>query len=255
MGPRLLLFAILTPLLCAGAPAPGEREAGLPYLRNYSPKEYGAQEQNWAVTQDPRGVIYIGNNDGVLIYDGVRWQTIRVANGSAVRSLDVDAAGTVYVGARGDFGYLAAGDSGALRYVSLLGNVPPGDRGFKDVWRTIVTPQGVVFTTFQAIFRYQPQTGVRAWKPLKRFYRAFPANGAVYVQDSSTGLLRLDGDSLRPEPGGGRFASDRMIYCISAHDGQLLVGEPEGIFRREGAAFKPSPPKPMLFAQRAALFV
>src|SRR5439155_4876651 len=119
MPPRLLLFAILPSFLCAGVAAqPDEREAGLPFLRNYSPKEYGAQAQNWAVTQDRRGLIYIGNNDGVLVYDGVRWRTIRVANRSQVRSLDVDAAGTVYVGARGDFGYLAADESGTLRYVS-----------------------------------------------------------------------------------------------------------------------------------------
>src|SRR5437867_12923282 len=110
---RLLLLAILPLLLHGDAP---ERETGLPFLRNYSPKEYGAQDQNWAVVQDPRGVIYVGNNDGVLIYDGVRWRTVRVANGSAVRSLDVDTTGTVYVGARGEFGYLGADECGALRY-------------------------------------------------------------------------------------------------------------------------------------------
>src|SRR5262245_39669324 len=95
----LLLFATLTLLLNAD-----EREVGLPFLRNYSPKEYGAQDQNWAVVQDLDGVIYIGNNDGAVIYDGVQWRTIRVSNGSAVRSLAVDLSGRVYVGARGEFG-------------------------------------------------------------------------------------------------------------------------------------------------------
>src|ERR1700682_6184491 len=98
MVPRLLLFAILPFVLIA---RPNEREVGLPYLRNYSPREYRAQAQNWSVTQDLHGVIYIGNNDGVLVYDGVRWRTVRVANDSAVRSLDVDSNGVVYVGARG----------------------------------------------------------------------------------------------------------------------------------------------------------
>lgn len=244
MSARLFLFAVLLPLVSAAPPvSPGrEREAGLPYLRNYSPKEYGAQEQNWAVTQDARGVIYAGNNDGVLIYDGVRWQTVRVANGSAVRSLDVDAKGTVYVGGRGDFGYLAADESGSARYVSLLGQLPAADRNFKDVWRTMVTPEGVVFATFQQLMRYTPEaSGMRIWKPEKRFYRAFPAGKSIYVQDASRGLLRLDGDAPRPEPGGDRFANDRAMYCVAMHDGRLLAGSPEGLFALEGDRFTPYP--------------
>jgi hypothetical protein len=118
---------------------PNPRETGLPFLRNYSPREYRAQSQNWAATQDQRGVMYIGNNDGVLVYDGVRWHTVRVANDSAVRSLAVDGNGVVYVGARGEFGYLAPDESGAPHYVSLLDRVPAADRSFKDIWRTLAT--------------------------------------------------------------------------------------------------------------------
>src|SRR5262245_56688949 len=98
----LVLVVLIVPFAAFSAPKE-DREAGLPYLRNYSPKEYAAQDQNWAIVQDRSGLIYIGNNDGVLIYDGVHWRTLKVPNGSAVRSLDVDPAGTVYVGARGEF--------------------------------------------------------------------------------------------------------------------------------------------------------
>jgi signal transduction histidine kinase/ligand-binding sensor domain-containing protein len=242
MAARSLLLAILLPLVSAAATvSPGEREAGLPYLRNYSTKEYGAQDQNWAVAQDQRGVIYIGNNDGVLIYDGVRWQTIRVANGSAVRSLDVDSKGTVYVGARGDFGYLVADDSGSAHYVSLLDRLAAPDRSFKDVLRTIATSDGIVFATFQQIMRYEPGKTVTLWKPSKHFGRAFPAGAGVYVQDLDRGLFRLMGNSLEPEPGGDRFANDHLIYCVSGQPGRLLVGSPDGLFLEEGGGFKPFP--------------
>jgi signal transduction histidine kinase len=242
MSLRLLLFAVLPLLLSAGVQAgPDEREAGLPFLRSYSPKEYRAQDQNWAVVQDPRGVIYVGNNDGVLLYDGVHWKTIRVANGSAVRSLDVDAAGTVYVGARGEFGYLSPGESGVLRYVSLLDRVPEADRGFKDVWRTIVTPQGIVFSSYERLFRWKQESGMKVWKPAKSFQRAFLAGHVVYVQQPDVGLLRLDGDSLELAPGSARFAKDR-IYCVSLQDEKLLVGyRDEGLFLQQGDTFKPYP--------------
>ena len=71
-------------------------ELGLPLVRSFSPKAYSAQAQNWAIVQDLRDVIYVGNGDGVLEFDGVRWRLIRVKNNTLVRSLAVDAQGRVY---------------------------------------------------------------------------------------------------------------------------------------------------------------
>src|SRR6266567_3911382 len=147
-----LAFAICPILLTAAPARAAEREAGLPFLRNYAPKDYGQQAKNWAIAQDPRGVIYIGNNDGVLIYDGARWQTVRVPNRSAVHSLDVDASGTVYVGARGEFGYLTADKTGAIGYESLLPKVPAGYGKFGSVTSALATPQGFVFSSSELLF-------------------------------------------------------------------------------------------------------
>jgi len=43
------------------------------FIRNYPPDEYGAHNQNWAILQDSRGVMYFGNSDGALEYDGESW--------------------------------------------------------------------------------------------------------------------------------------------------------------------------------------
>jgi ligand-binding sensor domain-containing protein len=236
MGFRPLLLAIVPIVLSAAS----EREIGLPYLRNYPPREYRGQAQNWAITQDQRGVIYIGNNDGVLLYDGVRWHTVRAAHDSAVRSLDVDAHGTVYVGGRGEFGYLAVDESGSTHYVSLLERVPASDRGFKDILRTIATPDGVYFGSNERLFRWNPQTGLNVWKPAEheRFYLTFREKNALYVQESRAGLMRLERDALRPVRGGERFAKQR-IYCVADLGDKLLVGVPEGMYLREGGSFTP----------------
>ncbi|MEA1896847.1 MAG: hypothetical protein U9N53_04210, partial [Bacteroidota bacterium] len=61
---------------------------GLPFIKNFEPGEIGS-DQNWAVVQDQRGVIYDGINGGVLVYDGVEWNKIPIPNQSDVRSLMV----------------------------------------------------------------------------------------------------------------------------------------------------------------------
>ena len=64
------------------------RELGIPYMRNYTPKDYDAFAQNWAIVQDKRGVMYFGNGNGVLEYDGVSWRLIRLAQESVAASAE-----------------------------------------------------------------------------------------------------------------------------------------------------------------------
>ena len=36
--------------------------------------DYNAGIQNWAIAQDERGVMYFGNNSGLLEFDGSAWR-------------------------------------------------------------------------------------------------------------------------------------------------------------------------------------
>src|SRR5437667_7359679 len=112
-----IVFLHLVPLFLF---AQAYREEGMAFLRNYAPKEYDAASQNFAIAQDHRGVMYFGNGDGVLEYDGVSWRLVADSKGLVVRSMGVDEKGTVFVGGMGDFGYLTPDRSGTLHFVSLL---------------------------------------------------------------------------------------------------------------------------------------
>lgn len=80
---------------------------GLPSVHTFSAADYGAAQQNWAITQGPDGVIHVGHvDDGVLTFDGTRWQRIKVPNQLVVRSLATGTDGRIHVGLVGDFGYL-----------------------------------------------------------------------------------------------------------------------------------------------------
>ena len=61
----------------------------MPYLINFDPKSFDPSigYQNWAVTEDDRGVIYLGNTSGVVEFDGVSWQLIPLPGRSTARSL------------------------------------------------------------------------------------------------------------------------------------------------------------------------
>ncbi|MCP5046355.1 MAG: histidine kinase, partial [bacterium] len=94
------------------------QNTGFKYFNNYRPGIKDLQPQNWSVTQDKRGVIYVGNQGGLLEFDGVSWRSVRVPNWS-VRSMAMDDAGTIYIGGKDEFGFFTLDSNGSLNYTSL----------------------------------------------------------------------------------------------------------------------------------------
>jgi signal transduction histidine kinase len=230
----------------AGGPAaaqpriqPSELGAAYP-SRHYAPDEYGHYPQNWAIAQDRRGVVYVGNGDGVLQYDGERWRLIPAVEGDTVggrptvRSLATDASGTVYVGTEEDFGVLRPDSLGRLRYRSLRRHLPAGMQDVGDVWSTQAVGDTVYFQTRSHVFRWNGER-MKAWSSDESFHTAFAVRGRFFVRDLERGLLEAEGDSLRLAPGGGRFR-DTQVHAMMPHPGGgMLVGtRRSGLYRYVG---------------------
>jgi len=211
---------------------------GRPFIRNYNPKEYGAAFNYWAIAQDRRGVMYLGNWNGILEYDGVSWRLISTPNKSGVRSLAIDADGRIYVGAVGDLGYLAPDSVGDMQFVSLLDHVQPENREFNEVWYSYATSQGVYFRTDKILLRWAGQS-MQTWKPTTSFSGLFVVRDRVYIQQWGVGLLELAGDSLRLARGGEKFAEARIYVMLPYAEAKILVGTREqGLFLYDGASFQ-----------------
>ncbi|MBO7143901.1 MAG: SpoIIE family protein phosphatase [Salinivirgaceae bacterium] len=114
----LLMFAFLLGLT-VNAQTKNQfiNQYGLPFITTYSNKVYGGHAQNNGIVQDKRGFLYFANQEGVLEYDGARWNLIRK---TYIQSLSVDTNNIVHVGIYdGTFGYLKPNEVGELEYVSL----------------------------------------------------------------------------------------------------------------------------------------
>lgn len=125
-------------------------EYGIPFITNYSSAETGGAEQNWAIVQDNRGLIYVANQDGVLEYDGNNWTKISIKNKTPY-SLAVDKKGVVHVGTENDFGYLYPDNVGTLQFVSLR-NLLPDSLNFSSVYRTYCSDDKTYYCALEYIF-------------------------------------------------------------------------------------------------------
>lgn len=49
----------------------------IPHVINIDRVQYKGDSKNWAVSQDERGVMYFGNDGGLLEFDGIQWKLNR----------------------------------------------------------------------------------------------------------------------------------------------------------------------------------
>lgn len=241
-------------------PSSGPTETGYPFIRNYTPRAYGAEAQNWAVLQDSRGVVFAGNNRGVLTYDGVRWQLLPTAKRTVVRSLGMDATGRVYVGAVGEIGYIVPNVRGENEFVSLNDRIPPEARSFSDVWTIGATPFGILFQSREYLFLLQGDQ-IRVVKASTTFHLAFVVADRIFVRQRDVGLQELKGEFLSLVPGGEHFARESVFTMLplGKADGKsprsILVGTRRiGLWRLDAEGLRRFPTSAETYLQNQVLY-
>jgi diguanylate cyclase (GGDEF)-like protein len=118
---------------------------GLPVLTVIPQSQHRGGSQTFDAAQDTRGILYFGNLDGVMTYDGAWWHTVVLPNHSAVFAVESDAAGLVAAGGVGELGYLVPAADGTLAYHSLLPTLPENARDVGEVRGICTSGRGFVF--------------------------------------------------------------------------------------------------------------
>ena len=200
------------------------QESGLPLSRHFTADQYEAHNQNWAISQDSSGVMFFGNNNGILRFDGSEWQIFPTPKGGIIRSLSQGYTRKMYAGAYAEFGYLTGDEFGRLRWISLSDSLPKPLGEFSDVWKIHVTPRGIFFTSPQYIFLFSHDDRfIASWKPAQRFRFSYWLRDRFIVQDEQSGLREVIGDSLVFIDGSFPLA-DTRIYAVLPHgDSAILI--------------------------------
>lgn len=213
-------------------------QLGHPLVRNFTPEEYNGVEQNWAIIQDDRGVMYFANNDkGILEFDGVTWRSIPVEKNAIVRSFAKDDKGTIYVGTVGDFGYLAPNKTnGLLEYKSLLGLFKDtiAKTKFTDIYKTYYYKNKIYFCSCQYIIIYDGESLRSIFLGDQAKYSnfwSFVVNNHMYIGSYFKGLREFQSDSSIQLAIGGSFYKEKSIYSmIPLMDSKVLMVTTAGLF-------------------------
>jgi DNA-binding CsgD family transcriptional regulator len=211
----------------------------LPLISSYTSEEYHAGMQNWTFGISDDGIIYVGNNGGLMEYDGHEWRTSPVANGTKVRSLTIDSNGKIYIGAQGEFGYYQRNKEGFLQYYSLVKLLPP-QFPIDETWSVFKVGSAIYYCTFRHVLKYE-NDAIEIIDPGQPIGFSFNFNNLIYVHIPEKGLCQLDNDrDFNLIPGGDFFAgySVRSMLPLSK-DQFLIITHSNGVFLYENGIISP----------------
>ena len=192
-------------------------------IRNYTPKEYKAHVQNWSIVQDKRGIMYFGNGDGILEYDGTSWRLIELPNKTNVYALSIDSTGRIYVGgSTEEFGFLTAEANGKMKYVSLTHLLDKEYLRNLKVMQILCVNNDIYFRSNQVIFRLRNGAIKILYDGPVRWM--FTKGNQVYSWTYSKGLALVGEDSLQRIYSGDFFRDKIFNAEVPISEQKVLIG-------------------------------
>jgi signal transduction histidine kinase len=231
---------------------------GLPLLNNYGTQDYEANNDNWAIEQDNRGIMYFGNSAGLLEFDGHHWKNF--APGVFAYDMKKSANGVIYVAIDNDFGYIGFKENGETEYVSLLQKELKTNEYIGTFYTVEIVGDIVYFLTNRGfLFKWNnkkleriklPQTKTSRYKTLRHL------NDKFYIQ-SPDGFAELLNDSIpKTLPHGEYFKNISIEEMFEIGDDSLmLVTRLHGLFLYSNNQLRPMNSNGSDFAKKNQVYV
>ncbi len=227
---RILTFATITLLFWTAA------AAQLPMLRNFTTLYYKAGTQNWAIDQAEDGTMLYANNDGLLTFDGSKWNVWQVPNYTNVRAVQYEeATKRTYVTATDEFGYFKGNPkTHQLQYTSLSSKLPGKYKNFGEVWKIVQFDGGRAFQAKSQVF-IQHKGGDKFTTVNVPYLieNASAVNGQLYISCLEC-IYIYKGGKLVPAPGLEALKNKAVRAMLPYRGKTLIVTANNGLYLYDG---------------------
>jgi ligand-binding sensor domain-containing protein/DNA-binding CsgD family transcriptional regulator len=224
------------PDICSGQSV----NLGDPPVLNFSKKQYKAGTQVWDIAQDKRGIMWFGNNEGLLEFDGIHWRLHPLPNRTIVRSVKPGQDGKIFVGGQDEFGFFAPNASGRLVFHSLRNQVKEPGQQLGDCWNIAVRPEGVFFRTDHQLFWYHAGKTEALFPPGTNLHFMGEWKGRLLIQDGTHKLYVFDQEKLKSLDNPAEFTGGTISGVVHLSSDSILVTTiKNGIFLFDGQRFVP----------------
>ena len=233
---RFLLIILLFLYYCSSF---AQYNANVPFILNFTKSEYQGGNQNWSIATTDEGIVYIGNNQGLMEFDGSNWNLIKMPGELTIRSVAVNNTDKIYVGAYEEFGYWKVDKSNRKKYVSLSDSISVEYFHNDEIWRIIPVNDTIYFQSFNSIYIYNGRS-IETFPLQSTVVFLSKARNRLFIQKINDGIYELKDKKLNYISGSRIFSDDEVKFVIPFQQNKFLVGASEkGLYVYDGKSFYP----------------
>lgn len=202
----------------------------IPPIEVFSNSAYDAENQNWSISQDSKKNIYVANNNGLLQYNGARWQLYPSPNKTIIRSVKV-IDDLIFTGCYMEFGFWKHNQFGELVYESLSNQIKTQLIEDEQFWNIISLDDWILFQSLNRIYSYNKQN--QSFKIIDsntRLTKMIRVDDAIYFQKLNDGIYKIEngkGQLITNH----KIVKENIVVNVFDHNNLFLIQtQEEGFF-------------------------
>jgi len=202
----------------------------IPPIKIFTSEDYKAENQNWAISQDADGFIYVANNKGLLEFNGASWNLYETPNETIMRSVKaIDK--KVFTGFYMDFGFWEKDEFGTLIFTSLVEKLQIQMLEDEQVWHILELDGWILFKSLQRIYLYNINTSeINIIESENRIHKISKVEDVIYYQELNNGVFKIENGQPKLVSNSS-FVKEKLIVNFFEKDNRLFfLTEEDGFY-------------------------
>lgn len=226
----------------------------VPPINIFSSEDYGAENQNWAISQNANKLIYVANNKGLLEFNGANWQLYPTPNETIMRSVKC-LKDKVYTGFYMDFGYWIKNDFGFLDYTSIVKEMNIKMLEDEQIWEIFELDGWLLFKSLKRIYLYNITTkSFKIIEASKNITKLSKVENIIYFQELGKGVFMIENGIPKLVSDDQILKENKVVEIFLKNDQLFFATQKKGFFFLENKKLEKWSIKLNLFLSKKTVY-
>lgn len=209
-----------------------------PPIEVFSPDVYEGENKNWSISQSKENYIYVGNNRGLLEYNGAVWKMYASTNENIIRSVNV-IDDLIYTGSYREFGYWEKDVFGRLNYTSLSQKAEVNFLEDEEIWNIISLDDHILFQSFKRIYIFNKiDESFSTISSKTTIYKMLKIDDDIYIQKDKEGIFIIEQGNTKLISNDPILKDGKLVNMYKYNDELLVQTENNGFYVLNGNALR-----------------
>lgn len=210
-----------------------------PPINVFYPENYGADSQNWSLSQSSERYIYVANNKGLLEFNGAKWNLYHAPNQTNIRTVKVIDS-LIYTGSYQDFGYWRKNNFGTLDYTSLVEYLKVDLLEDEEFWNIMALDNAILFQSLDRIHIFNELTEAYSIvESSTKTSRLFQVGSNFYFQSLNKGLYVIENGISKLVSEDAIIRDNVIVNVFENNDKTLILTQDKGFIELDNTGLKP----------------